>query len=413
MKEIARRSKEAGIKLARLSTGEKNLALETIAKNLEKKKDQIFEANNLDLTEAKKMLQSGLINQSAYNRLKLDENKIRDMISGIRDVIKLEDPVNKILKRTMLDEGLELDKISCPIGVIGVIFESRPDVISQISSLAIKTANAVLLKGGKEAYYTNKMIAKLINNALDSLEFFPKNVINLIFSHEDVSEMLKCEEYIDLIIPRGSNKLVKYIQENTKIPVLGHTSGICHILVDKSADYKKACDIIVDSKTQYPSACNSVETLLIHKGFPKINELKEYLKEKGIEIIENPENWDYEYGEKKLSLKIIDSVQDGIDHINRYGSGHTDCIITEDELQSKIFMDLVDSASVFCNVSTRFADGYRYGLGAEVGISTNKTHARGPVGLEGLVIYKYKLFGQGQIVDDYCKGIKTFKHVNL
>lgn len=410
IKDIAKSAKEASLKLLGAGTQLKNTALEAVRKNLELHKDEIFEANKKDLEEAKSLVESGEITQSTYARLKLDENKMRDMLKGIEDVISLEDPVNKVFWTKELDDGLVLKKISCPIGVIGVIFEARPDVISQIASLAVKSGNAVILKGGKESNHTNAAIAKVINEALERVENFPENAINLVFSREDIKGLLGLDEYVNLIIPRGSNKLVKYIQENTKIPVLGHASGICHIFVDESADIELANKVCVDAKVQYPSACNAVETILVHKNYPALNELKEALCDAGVEIIENPENFSHEYGDKIVSLKIVNDVDEAILHINKYGSGHTDSILSENKENTEKFMNYVDSAGVYHNVSTRFSDGFRYGFGAEVGISTNKTHARGPVGLDGLTIYKYKLFGSYQTVEPYAKGEKTFKH---
>ena len=411
--EIAQKAKDASLKIASTSTELKNKALLQIADFIELQKEEIFTANKQDLKDAEIFVKNGELTSSAYNRLKLDENKIRDMIQGIRDVAKLDDPVNKVLLKRELDKDLILHKISCPIGVLGIIFEARPDVISQISSLAIKSANAVILKGGKESINTNKKILSIINSALDSIKDFPKNVIQQVFTRDDVSEMLKCDKYINLIIPRGGNKLVKFIKENTKIPVLGHADGICHIFTDESADINMAINIIVDAKTQYPSACNSVETLLIHENFPNKEKLYSALELANIKLINNPESWSFEYGDKILSVKTVKNIEEAINHINTYGSGHTDCIITKDISNAEKFMNEVDSAGVYLNVSTRFADGFRYGFGAEVGISTNKTHARGPVGLEGLTIYKYKLVGNGQIARDYVNGKKSFHHKDL
>ena len=411
--EIAKNAKEAGLKISALNVKIKNDALNCIAKSFEEHKQEIFDANKQDLENAKTLVEEGKISNSTYNRLKLDENKMRDMIQGVRDIANLEDPIGKVLLNRELDEGLVLQKVSCPIGVLGIIFEARPDVISQISALAIKSSNAVILKGGKESVNTNKKIMEIMNSALEKIEDFPKNVIQQVFSHDDISQMLKCDEYINLIIPRGGNKLVKYIKENTNIPVLGHASGICHIFVDESSDIDMASKIVIDAKTQYPSACNAVETLLIHESFQNKDELLASLELSGIKLITNPESWDIEYGDKILSVKTVKSIEEAIEHINKYGSGHTDCIITKDTENAEKFMNEVDSAGVYWNASTRFADGFRYGFGAEVGISTNKTHARGPVGLEGLTIYKYKLTGHGQIVDDYAKGIKHFTHKDL
>ena len=411
--EIAKNAKEASLKIAFLSTDIKNKALLTIADEIECNKSKIFDANKIDLQKAEDLVNSGEITKSAFNRLKLDENKMRDMIQGIRDISKLEDPVNKKLLARELDKDLTLYKVSCPIGVLGIIFEARPDVIAQISSLAIKSANAVILKGGKESVNTNKQIMSVINSALENVENFPKNVIQQIFTRDEVAEMLKCDKYINLIIPRGGNKLVKFIKENTKIPVLGHADGICHIFVDETADLDMAIRVVTDAKTQYPSACNSVETLLIHENFKGKEHLFASLQLSEIKLIDNPESWSFEYGDKILSVKTVKNIEEAINHINTYGSGHTDSIITKNVQNAEKFMNEVDSAGVYFNASTRFADGFRYGFGAEVGISTNKTHARGPVGLEGLTIYKYKLIGNGQIVGDYTTGKKQFHHKDL
>lgn len=406
--DIAKQAKNASLEMAELTTEVKNKALLKIADALEENKSQIFEANKTDLEQAKDS-----VSPSVFNRLKLDENKMRDMIHGIRDVVKLEDPIGKTLLARQLDEGLNLYKVSCPIGVIGIIFEARPDVIAQISSLAIKSSNAVILKGGKESINTNKTILGIINSVLDSIKEFPKNALSQVFTHDDVAQMLKCDASIDLIIPRGGNKLVKFIKENTKIPVLGHADGICHIFTDESADFETAKKVIIDAKTQYPSACNAVETLLIHKNFNKKDDLLKELENAEITLVSNPDTWAFEHGDKTLAYKVVTNIDEAINHINTYGSGHTDCIITKNEQNAQKFMQKVDSAGVYQNVSTRFADGFRYGFGAEVGISTNKTHARGPVGLEGLTIYKYKLIGNGHIVKDYVDGTKHFNHKDL
>ena len=411
--QIAKNAKEASLKIADLSTEIKNKALIKIADNIESAKDEIFEANKIDLELAQKLVDDGKLSKSTFNRLVFSETKMRDMVAGIRDVAKLEDPINKKLLVRELDSDLTLYKVSCPIGVLGIIFEARPDVIAQISSLAIKSANAVILKGGKESINTNKKILSVINSALSEIEEFPENVVQQIFTHDEVNEMLKCDKYINLIIPRGSNKLVRFIKDNTRIPVLGHADGICHILVDESADLDMAIKVVTDAKTQYPSACNAVETLLIHKNFAHKDELLASLQLSEIQLIAEPESWAHEYGDKILAFKTVDSVDEAIEHINTYGSGHTDSIITKNIENAEKFMNKVDSAGVYFNASTRFADGFRYGFGAEVGISTNKTHARGPVGLEGLTIYKYKLIGNGNIVGDYVSGEKQFHHKDI
>jgi glutamate-5-semialdehyde dehydrogenase len=413
--EIAQKAKEASILALQLSTEIKNKALLLISEDLEKSKQKILLANKLDLENAQKMVEKGEISQAIYNRLKLDDNKFSDMVQGVKDITQLDDPINKIFWQKDIADGITLKKISCPIGVIGVIFEARPDVISQITSLAIKSSNAVILKGGIEATNTNKEIFEIIVNSLSKIQNFPKNMVNLIFSREDVKEMLDCDKYIDLIIPRGSNSLVKFIKSNTKIPVLGHADGICHIFIDEFADKDKIEKIIIDAKCQYPSACNSVETILIHKNIKDkiLPHLLLKLKENNIKVLSTQDikteyKWNREYSDKILALKVVNSIDEAISHINNYGSGHTDCIITENNENAEKFMMFVDSAGVYKNISTRFADGFRYGFGAEVGISTNKTHARGPVGLDGLTIYKYKLYGNGDIVNDFTTGKRHF-----
>lgn len=411
--KIAQAAKAASLEIADTETNLRNRALLKIADELEACKDEIFEANKADLDASAKFVEWGEMPKSVFNRLKLDNNKMRDMIQGIRDVAQLPDPINRKLLVRELDKDLILYKISCPIGVLGIIFEARPDVIAQISALAIKSANAVILKGGKEAKNTNKKIYEVITKALAKVKKFPKNVIQQVYTREDVGKMLDCDKYINLVIPRGGNSLVKFIKENTKIPVLGHADGICHIFVDESADLEMAEKIIIDAKTQYPSACNSVETLLIHGNFPYKEKLLAALQLAEIKLNFKPDNWAFEYGDKILAFKYVDTIEEAIQHINTYGSGHTDCIITRDAANGEKFMNKVDSAGVYMNASTRFADGFRYGFGAEVGISTNKTHARGPVGLEGLTIYKYKLIGSGQIVADYVNGDRKFTHKDL
>ncbi len=325
---------------------------------------------------------------------------------------------------TQLDEGLELYKVSCPIGVIGIIFESRPDALLQIATLCLKSGNAVLMKGGSEAKETNRILAGIIEEA-SVRAGIPRGWIQLMETREDVGAMLKLDEYIDLIIPRGSNAFVQYIIQNSNIPVMGHADGICHCYVDAKADLDKAVAVVNDSKTQYVSVCNATETLLVHEQVAAdyLPRLKAVLDESHVTIYgcektaaiipcetATEEDYKTEYLDYKLTIRIVDSLQAAIDHINRYGSGHTDAIITEDKAAADIFMTLVDSGNVFLNCSTRFADGFKYGFGAEVGISTNKIHARGPVGLDGLLIYKYKLIGNGHIVKDYAAGTKKFTH---
>ena len=360
-------------------------------------------------------------------RLKFDETKLRDVIAGIEDLVKLEDPLFKQDMHRQLDEGLTLYRETCPIGVIGVIFEARPDALIQISSLCIKSGNCVILKGGSETMNSNRVLFNIIYEAVIK-SGMPENCMLQLEARSEITDLLTCNESVDLLIPRGSNAFVQYIMNNTKIPVMGHADGICHIYVDKEADFKKAIPIIIDAKTQYVSACNSVETLLIHKDIVDefVPKLYEALKENNVELRGTEEivkltgcNQGTEEDNRKeyldyiVSAKVINSLDEAIEHINYFGSHHTDCIITENSETANEFMRYVDSAGVYQNCSTRFADGYRYGFGAEVGISTSKIHARGPVGLEGLVSYKYKLFGNGNVVDDYAKGKRQFHFKDL
>jgi len=335
--------------------------------------------------------------------------------------------VGRVLSARELDTGLRLYQVSCPIGVIGVVFESRPDALVQISTLCLKSGNAVILKGGREAAHTNRTLFEIIAEA-SSRAGLPEGWISLLETRDDVAELLGLSDDVDLIIPRGSNEFVRHIMKNTIIPVMGHADGICHIYVDKEADPAMAQSIVVDAKTQYVAVCNAVETLLVHAACAQevLPRLKAALEAKGVEIRgcertrkiipcvpATDEDWAAEYLGLILSVKIVDSCEEAITHINTWGSRHTDAIVSEDEKAALNFMERVDSADVFWNASTRFADGYRYGLGAEVGISTAKIHARGPVGLEGLATYKWRLYGSGHIVADYAGGGKTFTHKDI
>lgn len=423
IKEIAGMAKKASINLAALGTEVKDEALREISRALVERQSEIIKANEEDLERSKKENLSAPL----LKRLKFDAGKINDVISGIDSLLKLKDPVGQTIAETQLDEGLELYKVTCPIGVIGVIFESRPDALVQISTLCLKSGNAVLLKGGSEAKNTNRILSDIIKEATLKAGI-PSGWIQLLETRDDVQEMLKLDECIDLIIPRGSNAFVQYIMQNSSIPVMGHADGICHCYVDSSADVKMAVDVAVDSKTQYVAVCNATETLLVHKDIAKeyLPLLKEELDKKNVEIVgcaetqkiikveeASEKDWKTEYLGYKLSIKVVNNIDEAIEHINTYGSGHTDAIITKDEANAEKFMNYVDSGNVFWNCSTRFSDGFRYGFGAEVGISTNKIHARGPVGLEGLLIYKYKLIGDGHTVSDYANNIKKFKHKRI
>ncbi len=426
--QLAKSAKEASFTMATTEGALRNKALKEVAKALEERKEDIFRENAKDLQAAKE----AQIPAPVLNRLKFDEHKLKDILSGLSSLLNLPDPLfNKLLERE-LDQGLKLVKTTCPIGVIGVIFESRPDALIQISTLCIKSGNSSILKGGSEAKNTNRILFETIQKA--GLEAgLPEGFINLVEDRSGIDELIECHEYIDLLIPRGSNAFVQYIMANSKIPVMGHADGVCHVYVDKAADVEKAVAIVRDAKTQYVAACNTAETLLVHRDaaaafLPKLKEAleAEELGDKKVEIrgcgetrriIEcraaSDEDFEREYLDYIISVKVVESLDEAIAHINRYGSHHTDAIVTEDEAAAERFMNFVDSAGVYQNCSTRFADGYRYGFGAEVGISTGKLHARGPVGLEGLVTYKYKLFGNGHVVSDYAEGRRAFHFKDL
>ncbi len=419
----AAQARKASIMMSALTAEQKNQALDAIRVALRENAGKIIRENQADLAQAEKdNLAAPLL-----KRLKFDQSKIDGVCDGIDSLLALPDPVGRTLSATELDEGLELYKVTCPIGVIGVIFESRPDALVQISTLCLKSGNAVLLKGGSEAARTNRVLAQVIAEAAGHAGL-PDGWLALMETRADVAALLNLDSYIDLIIPRGSNEFVRHIMDSTTIPVLGHADGICHVYVDKDADIEMAVRIAVDSKCQYVAVCNAAETLLVHaniaeKFLPKVKDVLEEKKvelrgcEKTRQIIEaqaaTEEDWKTEYLDSILSIRVVDSLEAAIDHINTYGSGHTDAIVTADKQAALQFMDRVDSADVFWNASTRFSDGFRYGLGAEVGISTNKIHARGPVGLEGLLIYKWRLIGSGQTVAEYGKGGTSFMHKPL
>ncbi len=403
-KKAAAHAKTDSFLMATLDEATRNRALEEIAEALEKNKEDIFSANREDLAAG-----ADLAGPLAA-RLKFDEHKLEDVVRGIHDLTRLPDPLFRVQMKRELDEGLVLTRTTCPIGVIGVVFESRPDALVQISGLCIKSGNCVILKGGSEAKHTNKALFDVIH-AAGVKAGLPSCFAVLVEDRAAVEELLSCDESIDLIIPRGGNAFVRHIMETSKIPVMGHADGICHIYVDKAADLAKAVPIIVDSKTQYPAACNAMETLLIHKDVAD-DLVARVLEASPVEIQVRQDEYK-EFLDYIMTVRRVDSLEEAVDHINRYGSHHTDCIITEDEAACRRFMDTVDSAGVYCNCSTRFADGFRYGFGAEVGISTGKMPPRGPVGLEGLVTYKYRLKGNGHIVADYAQGRRSFHFRDL
>lgn len=402
----------------------RNKALALIRESLNAHKEEIFEANRKDLALAK---ETG-VPAPVKKRLKFDEAKLSDVTEELTGLMALPDPLRNITLARELDQGLTLYRVTCPIGVIGVIFEARPDALVQISSLCLKSGNCAILKGGKETTWTNRVLFSLIHQAAIDAGL-PENCLLQAEQHNEIDELLECHDTVDLLIPRGSNAFVQYIMNHTNIPVLGHADGVCHIYVDKEYDKETAIPLIVDAKTQYPAACNAVETVLIHRDVAKdfLPGLAKALKDAGVklrgteeaneitpvEIIPESESFHHEYVDLIIALKIVGGVDEAINHINTYGSHHTDCILTQNAETAEKFMTLVDSANVYQNASTRFADGFRYGFGAEVGISTSKIHARGPVGLEGLLSYKYKLFGRGDIVGDYASGKKHFIHKDL
>lgn len=424
MKEIAKKVKADSFLLMASSNEMRNTCLKNIIENLKKDKEHILAQNKKDIENAR--LEN--ISSSILSRLLFDEHKMDTVIAGINDLIKMADPIGKITLKRELDEGLVLTRTTTPIGVIGVIFEARPDALVQIASLCIKSGNAAILKGGSEALLTNRALFESIKRALKDSNL-PEHALVQLEARSDVSELLSCYEYVDLLIPRGSNSFVKYIMDNTSIPVMGHADGICHTYVDEEFDLDKSVRILVDAKTQYPSACNTTETILIHKNavdklFPRLNKafndakIKVFAHENIIDKFDNAvpatdNSFHTEYLEKTVNVKTVDNIYEAINHINTYGSHHTDAILTNIDSNADYFMNRVDSANVYKNCSTRFADGFRYGFGAEVGISTGKLHARGPVGLEGLCTYKYKLYGNGDIVADYADGKKEFHFKDL
>ncbi len=421
--ELCRAAKAASIPLAATPTVVKNGALRAVAEALLANSDRIVAANRADLRAAEA---AGLA-APLLKRLAFDEKKLAVVIQGIDSLIGLPEPVGAVLAATELDHGLELYKVSCPIGVIGVIFESRPDALVQISTLCLKSGNAVLMKGGSEAANTNRVLAELIAAAGEAAGI-PANWLQLLETRAEVGEMLKQDDWIDLIIPRGSNAFVKQIIDNSNIPVLGHADGICHVYVDRDADLEMATAVTVDSKCQYVAVCNAAETLLVHEAVAHdfLPRVAAALGEYNVELFGCPrtaaiiavtpaseESWRTEYLDYAMSVRVVPSLDEAIEHINTYGSGHTDAIVTANPKSAQRFLDLVDAGDVFWNCSTRFSDGYRYGLGAEVGISTNKIHARGPVGLEGLLIYKWKCHGKGHLVKPYADGHRQFTHRRL
>ncbi len=421
--ELAKKARESYLALAATATETRNNALIAIADALDSRKKEVFEANKLDVEQA----EVEKLNAPMLGRLKLGEQKYARMTDGVRALALLPDPLNQVQYAKQIALDMSLYRVSCPIGVVGVIFESRPDALVQISTLCLKSGNAVLLKGGREALRTNEALSRIINETTAQCGL-PSDWCALLRTREDVNEMLKQSDSIDLIIPRGSNAFVKYIMQNSDIPVLGHAEGLCHVYVDSPCDIDMAVKLTVDSKTQNLSVCNCAETLLVHRDIAEelLPRVFEALRSKGVQIRgdetsqsiakcdpASDEDWSTEYLDAILSVRVVDSIDQAIVHINGYGSHHTDSIITADNEHAEQFFRYVDSADVFLNCSTRFSDGFLYGLGAEVGIATGKLHARGPMGLEGLCTYKYRIYGNGQTLEEVNNGMITLRHEDI
>jgi len=425
---VARGAKAASRLLASVPGARRDAALRAAADAIERRGLEILAANRRDCDEATRAVKEGRLSRSLFERLQIDQPAIAQMAAGVREVAALPDPLGRSLAITELDKGLTLYKESCPIGVIGIVFEARPEIVPQIAALALKSGNAVILKGGSEAQHSNQAMVQIWIDVFTSFPDIPAEAISLLYTRADVDEMLSRDDEIDLIIPRGSREFVRYVAGRSHISVLGNGEGTCHVYIDRMADLEMALNIAYDSKVQYPAACNAMETLLVHDEIAVVflPEIISCFQAAGVEVrgcrrtFELAEtlgimpamadDWGKEYSDLIVSIKIVDSADEAIEHINRYGSGHTESIVTEDTSAAAHFMERVDAAGVYHNASTRFADGFRYGFGAELGISTSKLHARGPVGLEGLTTYKYKLIGDGQTVASYAAGERTFNH---
>jgi len=429
--EMARNARTAALVLASLSDELRCKALLAAADAIEQRASEIVAANAEDCAAASELVRQGTMSGALFKRLQTSERGVMQMAAQVREVAALPDPLGRELAVTELDAGLTLHKVSCPLGVVAVIFESRPDVVPQVAALALRSGNALLLKGGSEAQHTNTALARIWQDALRTIPEMPANAIGLLHTREAIQELLALDELIDLIVPRGSYEFVRYIFQHSRIPVLGHGAGICHVYVHSAADRSKAVAVALDSKVQYPAACNSAETLLVDEAIAPsfLPEMVARFVAAGVEVrgcsrtlalagdssVRPAEetDWGREYSDLIIAVKVVSGLDEAIAHINRWGSKHTDCIVTEDAVAAAAFMDRVDASGVYHNASTRFADGFRYGLGAEVGISTGKLHARGPVGVEGLTTYKYKLVGNGHTVASYAGGERRFHHRRL
>ncbi len=431
VRERAAAARRAAARLARSTPSERNDVLAEMAEGLRKATSEILEANAVDCAAAAVATTADALSPALLQRLKLERSKLEDLVLGLEQLRVLPDPLGVITLARELDAGLELRRVTCPIGVVGVIFESRPDALVQIAGLCLKSGNAVLLKGGSEAEQSNRVLARVLRAAIEGLGL-PGAALQLLEGRAEVAELLQAEADVDLIVPRGSSALVRAIREATSIPVLGHAEGVCHVYVDRRADLAQALAVAVDAKVQYPSACNAVETVLVHAAIAAkfVPALVNVLRAHGVEVRADPRalalvsagdvvaadgsDWDAEYGEMIVALRIVDDLDAALEHISRHGSRHTEAIVTADRATWERFAAEVDAAGVFWNASTRFADGFRYGFGAELGIATGKLHPRGPVGLEGLVTYKYRLEGNGHRVSDYAgPAARPFSHRDL
>jgi glutamate-5-semialdehyde dehydrogenase len=426
----ARAARAAARVLASLTSAKKNAVLARMAAALEAAWPELERANALDVSEAEEAAGAGALKGSLVERLRLSEDKLRQMVKSVREVEALPDPVGQVRLHRLLDDGLELKKVTFPFGVVAAIVEARPDAVVQLAALSVKSGNALMIKAGVEATRTSQCAVDAMAGALAE-EGIPAAALTLVKGRDAVRQLLRLHEWIDLVVPRGGADLVRYVMENSTIPVLGHADGVCHIFVDRKADQEMALGVVLDSKVQAPGVCNAVETVLVDETIAGefLPRLVCHLKAAGVKLLGcrrsvelakgeiaeiAPESWHTEYGDLTLAIRVVNGLEEAIEHIESFGSRHTDCIITRDQQTAERFLNAIDSANVFHNVSTRFSDGFRYGFGAEVGISTGKLHARGPVGLDGLVTYRYQLSGRGQLVRDYVgKDAKPFKHARM
>ena len=408
--KIAKAAKKASYQMALVSAKEKNRALMLMANALEAKHSFLIRENAKDLSVASKANYS----KALVDRLTLNPKRIADMANGLRETAKLKDPVGQLLETIKRPNGLIIKKVRVPLGVVGIIYESRPNVTADCAALCLKSGNAAILKGGKEAIHSNKAIFKVLKSQLKKTKI-PLDALQLIEStdRQAVHELLKLDEYLDVIVPRGGEELIRFVADNSRIPVIKHFKGICHVYVHAQADLKMAYKIVMNAKLQKPGVCNAMETLLVDRTVAKkfLPSMIESLQKAGCEIRGDQatraiakgvkkateEDWRTEYLDLILSVRVVEDINQAIEHINTYGSHHSDTIVTKNKNQAQAFLNAVDSACVYVNASTRFTDGYEFGFGAEVGISTDKLHVRGPMALEGLTSYKYEIYGNGQV----------------